>query len=281
MTIANQDQADRWNSGEDGAHWVAEKERYDRMLAPFLEMILDAAVPTAGENLLDIGCGSGATTLAAAQLVAPGQAVGIDLSAPLLERARSEAKQRQLDNVYFEQGDAQVMRFDMPFDVLISRFGVMFFADPAAAFTNLRSACHSGGRLIFVCWQPLLDNEWLTAPAAVLSEHVPLPDPQPANAPGMFALSNPDRVNELLEDAGWHDVTMTSRRAPLLLGGGGTVDDTTSFLRTGSLGRTMLNGVDTGTQARAVESIRNLLEQRADDDGVRFDSAVWVVQATA
>jgi hypothetical protein len=97
----------------------------------------------------------------------------------------------------------------------------------------------------------------------------------------MFALSNPDRVNELLEDAGWHDVTMTSRRAPLLLGGGGTVDDTTSFLRTGSLGRTMLNGVDTGTQARAVESIRNLLEQRADDDGVRFDSAVWVVQATA
>jgi SAM-dependent methyltransferase len=281
MTIPNQEQSDRWNSGEDGAHWVAEKQRYDRMLAPFLDMLLDAAMLAEGEDLLDVGCGSGATTLAAAPLVAPGRAVGIDLSAPMLEKARSGAQQEHLENVSFERGDAQVMRFDTHFDVVISRFGVMFFEDPDAAFANLRSACHSASRLIFVCWQPLLENEWLTTLAALLSEYVTLPDPGPADAPGMFALSNPDRVHQLLADAGWRDVTLTSRHTPLLLGGGGDVDDTLNFLLTGSLGRTMLSGADPDTQARALKSVRSFIEQRTDGDGVRLDSAVWVVHASA
>jgi SAM-dependent methyltransferase len=280
MSNPNQDQSDRWNSGDDGMHWVTEKERYDRMLEPFLEIVLEAAHLEQGEDVLDIGCGSGATTLAAARLVAPGKAVGLDISEPLLERARLDAERVGIENVSFERGDAQVFRFGISFDVVISRFGVLFFEDPVAAFANLRSACHTGGRFVFVSWQPMIENDWLVVPGAALVEHVALPEPAPANAPGMFSLSDPDRVRDVLIGAGWSNVRVTSRRTPMLLAGGGSIDETLAFLRSGSLGRTMLDGVDADTEARAVRSIRQLLESRADPDGVRFDSAVWLVQAT-
>jgi SAM-dependent methyltransferase len=281
VSIPNLDQSDRWNTGHDGLHWVAEKDRYDRMLRPFLEILLEAAHLEPGEDLLDVGCGSGATTLAAAPLVAPGNAVGLDLSEPLLERARHDAAKRRIENVSFDSGDAQVLQFGASFDVVISRFGVMFFADPAAAFANLHSASRSGGRFVFVCWQPMIENDWLLVPGAALAEHVALPEPPPPNSPGMFGLSDPDRVRNLLAGAGWNDVTVTSRHTPMLLGGGGSVDDTLAFLRSGSMARTMLNGVDADTEAGAVRSVRRELEARADGDGVRLDAAVWLVQARA
>jgi SAM-dependent methyltransferase len=277
----NRDQSDRWNSGDDGLHWVAEKERYDRMLEPFLEIVLEAVRLEQGEDVLDIGCGSGATTLAAARLVAPGKAVGLDISEPLLERARDDAVQGGIGNVSFERGDAQVFRFALSFDVVISRFGVLFFEDSAAAFANLRTACRPGGRFVFVSWQPMIENEWLVVPGAALAEHVALPEPVPPNAPGMFRLSAPDEVRDLLVGAGWNDVTLTSRHASMLLGGGGSIDETLGFLRSGSLGRTMLKGVDADTEARAVRSLRQVLEGRAHGDGARFDAAVWLVRASA
>jgi SAM-dependent methyltransferase len=280
MSIANTDEAQRWDCGEQGAHWAANQARYDRMLEPFTAMILQAAALQPGRRVLDVGCGCGATTLAAARLVRPGDTVGIDLSGPMLARARAGADEAGLANAVFQQGDAQVHPFEpAAFDAVLSRFGVMFFADPVAAFANIRTAVRPGGRLSFVCWQPRSANQWLLVPGAAFAEHVPPLDPAADDGPGMFALADSGRLRQILAAAGWRDIQATAKHAPLLVGGGGTIDDTIEFIRSGSMGRTMLAGVDANTVDRAVASLRAALAPHADAVGVRLGAAVWLVQA--
>jgi len=282
MSIANTDQAERWNSGEDLAHWLDNQARYDRMNEPFTALILDAAAFRPGAQVLDVGCGCGGTTLAAARLIAPGQGVGVDLSCPMLARARARAEAAGLGNAVFQQGDAQVHPFGPArFDTVISRFGTMFFADPVAAFANVRSAVRPGGRLIFVCWQPLAANQWLLVPGAALAEHLPPPGFGSGDGPGMFAFADPDRVRPILAAAGWRDIEITSEPRSILVGGGGSVDDAVEFLRTGSMGRMMLAGADADTVDRAVASVRAALTPYADAEGVHLDAGVWLVQAAA
>ena len=282
MSIANTDQAERWNSGEDLAHWLDNQARYDRMNEPFTALILDAAAFRPGAQVLDVGCGCGGTTLAAARLIAPGQGVGVDLTRPMLARARARAEAAGLGNAVFQQGDAQVHPFGPArFDTVISRFGTMFFADPVAAFANVRSAVRPGGRLIFVCWQPLAANQWLLVPGAALAEHLPPPGFGSGDGPGMFAFADPDRVRPILAAAGWRDIEITSEPRSILVGGGGSVDDAVEFLRTGSMGRMMLAGADADTVDRAVASVRAALTPYADAEGVHLDAGVWLVQAAA
>ena len=282
MSIANTDQAERWNSGEDLAHWLDNQARYDRMNEPFTALILDAAAFRPGAQVLDVGCGCGGTTLAAARLIAPGQGVGVDLSGPMLARARARAEAAGLGTAVFQQGDAQVHPFGPArFDTVISRFGTMFFADPVAAFANVRSAVRPGGRLIFVCWQPLAANQWLLVPGAALAEHLPPPGFGSGDGPGMFAFADPDRVRPILAAAGWRDIEITSEPRSILVGGGGSVDDAVEFLRTGSMGRMMLAGADADTVDRAVASVRAALTPYADAEGVHLDAGVWLVQAAA
>ena len=282
MSIANTDQAERWNSGEDLAHWLDNQARYDRMNEPFTALILDAAAFRPGAQVLDVGCGCGGTTLAAARLITPGQAVGVDLSGPMLARARARAEAAGLRNAVFQQGDAQVHPFGPArFDTVISRFGTMFFADQVAAFANIRSAVRPGGRLIFVCWQPLAANQWLLVPGAALAEHLPPPGFGSGDGPGMFAFADPDRVRPILAAAGWRDIEITSEPRSILVGGGGSVDDAVEFLRTGSMGRMMLAGADADTVDRAVASVRAALAPYADAEGVHLDAGVWLVQAAA
>ena len=208
--------------------------------------------------------------------------LGLDLSGPMLARARADAEAAGLANAVFLQGDAQVHPLEPArFDTVISRFGVMFFADPVAAFANIRSATRPGGRLVFACWQPLAANQWLLVPGAALAEHVRPPDPAPADGPGMFAFADPDRLRPILATAGWRDVEITSEHASILVGGGGSVDDAVEFLRTATQGRTMLAGADPATADRALASVRAALTPHADADGVHLDAAVWLVQATA
>jgi SAM-dependent methyltransferase len=278
MSMANSDQAEHWNSSEQAARWVDHQELHDRMLAPLGDIVLDAAALSPGDDVLDVGCGCGSTTLAAARAVAPGTAVGLDLSAPMLRRARENAAAQGLASVSFELGDAQVHSVGRAFDVVISRFGVMFFADPVAAFANVRAATRPGGRLAFVCWQPLAANEWLTVPVAAFAEHMPLPEPADQQAPGMFALAEPGRARHVLGEAGWREVTVTEWRVPILLGGG-ALDDAVDFVRTGSLGRAILDGADAATRDRALSSVRAALARHAGPDGVRLGAAVWLVQA--
>ena len=193
------------------------------MNAPFAAMILDAAGLRPGADVLDVGCGCGGTTLAAARLVAPGQAVGLDLSGPMLARARAGAEAAGLGNAEFRQGDAQVHPLEPGrFGAVLSRFGVMFFADPVAAFANIRSAARPDGRLVFVCWQPLAANQWLLVPGAALAEHVPPGGFGTGDGPGMFAFADPDRIRQVLAGAGWRDVKVTAEQASILVGGGGS-----------------------------------------------------------
>jgi SAM-dependent methyltransferase len=280
MTIANTEQAAHWNDRDATGDWVTHQERYDRMLEPFTDLILDAIALTPGNRVLDVGCGCGATTLAAARNVAPGTALGVDLSVPMLARARQNAQNAGLTNTSFEEGDAQVYRFGAVFDAVISRFGVMFFADPVAAFANLRTATRPGGRLAFACWQPLLANEWLAVPAGALLEHIPPPDFGDPHAPGMFALAEPDRTIGILDHAGWREVSVTPWRTSILVGGG-TLEDAIAFLQARSVGRRILDSADAPTQARAIQAVREALGRHADADGVQLGAAVWLVQATA
>jgi len=282
MNIVNTAQAEHWNTGDAVDHWVANQDRYDRMNAPFAAMILDAARLGPGADVLDVGCGCGGTTLAAARLVTPGQAVGLDLSGPMLARASARAEAAGLGNAEFRLGDAQVQPLEPArFGTVLSRFGVMFFADPVAAFANIRAATRPAGRLTFVCWQPLAANEWLLVPRAALAEHVPPGGFGSGDGPGMFAFADPDRIRPVLAGAGWRDVTVTARQTPILVGGGGSVDEAVEFLRTATVGRTMLAGAGPGTAARALASLRDALAQHADAEGVRLGAAVWLVQAAA
>jgi SAM-dependent methyltransferase len=282
MTTANLEQTAHWNSEAGGGHWVTHQARHDRMLEPFQTMILTEARIRPGERVLDVGCGCGATTRAAAALAAPATVTGLDLSAAMLARASDDARSARLANVSFIQGDAQVHSLDSTsFDVVISRFGLMFFDDPVAAFTNLRQATQRGGRLVFVCWQPMAANQWLLVPGAALAEHVPPPAPLSPDAPGMFALAVPDRLRGILAAAGWREVTVTPARTSMLVGGGGTVDEAVQWVRAGSMARSMLADADPMTEQRALASVRSALVPYADSDGVHLDAAVWVVRALA
>jgi SAM-dependent methyltransferase len=201
----------------------------------------------------------------------------------MLARAQADAEAAGLGNAVFRQGDAQVEPLEpASFDTVISRFGVMFFADPVAAFANIRSAARPGGRLVFACWQPLAANQWMLVPGAALAEHLPPPPaPVPADGPGMFAFADPERLRPILAAAGWRDAEITSEHASILVGGGGSVDDAVEFLRTATQGRTMLAGADAATAERVLASVRAALTPFADADGVHLDAAVWLVQAVA
>jgi SAM-dependent methyltransferase len=281
MNIVNTAQAEHWNTGDGVAHWVDNQDRYDRMNAPFAAIILDAAGLRPGVDVLDVGCGCGGTTLAAARLITPGQAVGLDLSGPMLARARARAEAAGISNAEFRQGDAQVQSLEPArFGAVLSRFGVMFFDDPVAAFANIRSATQPAGRLAFVCWQPLAANQWLLVPRAALAEHVPPAGFGSGDGPGMFGLADPDRIRHVLTGTGWRDIEIIPEQAPILVGGG-SVEDAVEFLRTGTMGRTMLAGTDASTAARALASVRTALAQHADAEGVHLGAAVWLVRAAA
>jgi len=191
--------------------WAEVREPLELQLAPLGRRALAALAPHPGESVLDIGCGGGETALDLARSVAPdGTVVGVDLSAAVLAFARRAAK--GCERVRFVQADAQVFPFEpASFDAAFSRFGVMFFADPTAAFVNIRRSLRPNGRLAFVCWRALEENPLDIVPLRAASAHLP---PQPAHdpdAPGPFAFANPDRVRGILERAGFGEIEITAR----------------------------------------------------------------------
>ena len=177
-------------------------------------------------------------------------------------------------------GDVQTFPFPARgYDVAVSRFGVMFFDDPEAAFLNVACALASGGRLAYVCWQDLLANPFIAVPGLALAEHVPLPDLGPPGSPGMFALADPACIRFLLAAAGLAEVVVKPLAEEILLGGRGTLDDAVEFLRQGGMGRAMLNGADEAARDRAVASVRDALAPYVTAEGVRIGAAAWVVTA--
>jgi SAM-dependent methyltransferase len=271
VSTPNAEQITHWN-GEEARHWIDAQGRYDRQLEPFADAVLDAAALARTDRRLDLGCGCGRTTLLAAQRGAT--AVGVDISAPMLEQARADATAQHVENARFEQADVQSRTFaEGSFDVAISRFGVMFFDDPLAAFSNVAHALTPGGRLVFVCWQDLAHNEWLLVPGMAAAEHVALPDTGAADGPGMFSLADPDHVRALLAKAGFEGIDVAPFETRMLLAGGGTLDETIEFLLATGIARTMFENAAPDARARAVDAVRSALAGHYEGDGVRLGAA--------
>jgi SAM-dependent methyltransferase len=276
--IANIEQYEAWN-GDQGQRWVANAKRQDEVLAPVGEVVLAVAAPTAGERVFDVGCGCGATTLAAATLVGDrGSALGLDLSGPMLEVARRRAATADIGNATFIQGDAQTHAVEpQGVDLAISRFGTMFFTRPSDAFTNIASALRPDGRLCIATWEPLDANEWLAVPGAALLKHTSLPD-DVTEGPGMFAQSEPGLIYETLRDAGFTDIDVQAHTLTLTLGA--TIDDAIGQLeRTGAARRLLETMPDERTRDAAFDDVREALIPFQTERGVQLEAGVLLTTA--
>jgi SAM-dependent methyltransferase len=278
LDAGNADQADYWN-GEAGRAWTALQESQDRLFAPITAALFDAAAPRPGEGVIDVGCGAGETTLAAA--AATGRALGVDVSEPLLERARARAAAAG-SPARFALADATAYDFsDEGADLLISRFGVMFFANPAASFANLRRGLKAGARLVFVCWREPKFNPWLMLPYSAAVKHAP-PPPRPGpEDPGPFAFSDEQRVRRILGAAGFSGVSLTPLDFSLDVGVGEGLDNAVAkSLEIGPASRALADQPE-AVRAAATAEIRAALAEHLQDGAVPLGAAVWIVRATA
>jgi SAM-dependent methyltransferase len=268
----NEAQVEYWNSAM-GEQWAQNQENLDRLLAPLSEAAISAAALQQGERVLDVGCGCGATTLVMADQGAI--ATGIDVSRPMLGKARSRAEGRS--NPEFVLADAALHGFNGDYDVLFSRFGVMFFVQPVAAFANLRSALRSGGRVCFLCWQPADRNPWVSVPMVVARKLLPPADPIDPKAPGPFAFGDAEYVSDILTQAGFNAVQATSLERPLSLGRDATA--ATEFVtRIGPVSRALVD-LDEARRDELMNEIRITLESHTGDHGVELGAACWIVTA--
>jgi ubiquinone/menaquinone biosynthesis C-methylase UbiE len=276
--IANAEQAASWD-GHRGDHWVRYADRYDALIERLTPPLVRAAAVGASDRVLDVGCGCGTTTRIAARAARTGSVLGIDLSAAMLHEAERRTRAEGLGNVRFEHADVQVHPFaPAEFDVALSRFGVMFFEDPVAAFSNLACALRPGGRITFLCWQERDRNEWVTVPVGAALTVVPPPDPLPEGAPGPFSLGKPERIRQVLADAGFDDIELREVAEPLYLG-----DDAAhaiDFWQGSGIARVLLDDVDGVTERRAIEAVHDALRPHERPDGIRLGSAAWLVSAT-
>ncbi len=276
MAVApsNAAQESAWD-GVDGGRWAEYADLLEGMPARYDGALLDAAGIGRGSRVLDVGCGTGSVTRAAARRAATGAALGVDLSTAMIAVARDRAARAGLPNAAFLRADAQAHPFPTAgFDVVVSRTGASFFGDPPAAFANLARATAPGGRLALLTWQSPAQNEWITEIAGVLAGHPP-PAP-PAGVPGPFALADPEVVRPLLAAAGFVDVQIAGVREPVLFGPDpGVARDVLADL----LGW-MADGREPAERARARAALLATMQAHHGPDGVAFGSAAWLVTAS-
>ncbi len=277
---ANDEQIAYWNE-KAGPKWVAMQERLDAQLASLEGALLERAALLPGERVIDIGCGCGSTTLEAAARVGPGGAVlGADISRPMLERARERAAAAGLKNADFAEADAQVFPFAPgQADAVISRFGVMFFADPAAAFANIRRALTPAGRLCFVCWRPMSENPWMRVPLAAAAKHLELPPPPEPHAPGPFAFDDAEWVRSILDMAGYSSIQIDRHDARLPIGNSADIERSVDFAIDIGPVSSLLMGKGDDIRSAVRASIREALTPLLTPEGVVADFATWLVSA--
>lgn len=273
-SVINIQQAEAWN-GWEGTAWADNAPRYDAMMGGFNQPLLALAAIGETDNVLDVGCGTGQITLLAARRATRAQAVGVDISEPMLTRARADAAEKGIGNVRFDQADAEVHPFEEGgFDVVISRGGVMFFSDPAAAFANIARALRPGGRMVFIVPQagrPDSDYAQATAALAPLMRR-----PSPA-ARGMGSLSDPDRIHRTLGEAGLAEVNV--RPVEALMDYGRDAAEAADFILGQGPVRFNLQDVDQATVTHARQELRAALTAYESPGGVRIRGSVWLVSA--
>jgi SAM-dependent methyltransferase len=276
----NADQIAYWN-GPGGQRWTDRQQAQDIMLAPVSDVLIDRARASAGERIVDVGCGCGATSVALAQRVGPaGHVLGIDISAPMLVRARQIAPAGL--PVDFVLADATVYPFEpASFDLLFSRFGVMFFADPALSFANMRKALRPSGRLAFACWREPRENPWMMTPLQAVYQHVPKMPPQGPEDPGPFAFASEARVQRILGEAGFSKIAMEPCGLTLDIAiGRGLEAAVESALEIGPASRA-LEGQPLDLRAAAKNSVREVLTPFASGSAVPLPGSIWIVTANA
>jgi SAM-dependent methyltransferase len=274
---SNRDQIDYWN-GRAGNRWASDQEKLDASLAPFGNAAIAKAAIKPGDHVVDIGCGAGATTIALAEKIgASGSVLGIDVSAPMLARARERTK--NLTNVTLLEADASTHAFDEKYDRLFSRFGVMFFVDPIAAFTNLKTALRNQGRLSFVCWRPLPENPWMLLPLQAVTSVIGPEPPSAPDAPGPMAFANPDRVQKILSAAGFDKIEIEPFSADYVYPPGGLEAAIESATKIGPAARALAEAPK-ALQPKARDAIGAVLQKYVKQDVVALPAATWIVSAS-
>jgi SAM-dependent methyltransferase len=267
----NTDQVAFWN-GDAGQKWVRSQERLDRMLSLVSDKLLEAAKPAASDRVLDIGCGCGDTSIALAKSGA--KVTGIDISAPMLAHARHRAP-----DLTFLETDASTYAFQQDFSLLVSRFGVMFFSNPDAAFANLRRALAPSGRVAFACWRDWRENEWVRVPMTVARPLLPPQPPMGPEDPGPFSFADLGRVRRILANAGFDRIEARPVDVPMEMGK--TVDEAVVHLQEiGPVSR-MLTDAEPALREKVVSAIREAVRPYGAKLPVTLGGAIWIVTAVS
>ena len=275
--MTNAEQIEFWN-GTAGHRWARLQDRIDLQLNNITDALMPFADARPGMRILDIGCGAGTTTLRLGMVVAPGGTVaGIDISVPMLDVARARAQAMNADIVFLES-DASRHDFQPVFDLVFSRFGVMFFDDPVAAFRNIRRALVPKGRLAFVCWRSFKENEWAFVPFAAASHLLPEQPPADPNAPGPFAFADAQRLKKILAKANFADIRI--EKLDTVSNVGADLDQAAdAALNIGPLSRAAAD-VSDGTREEIRSVVKAALEKYETPSGVTPGAACWLVGAT-
>lgn len=274
----HQRQIDYWN-GEGASHWVERQAQTDAMLQPVTAALLTRASAMPGNHVLDVGCGCGDTTLRLAEVVGPaGRVTGIDISASMLAVAADRLRGFPQAGTLLADAAAQPLPAA---DLIVSRFGVMFFGDPKAAFANLRRALRPGGRIVFACWRRFDENVWARLALMAAYGHVPrLPRMDPRD-PGPFAFADPGHVGEILDAAGFTGAAIDPVDVAIAPLAGGTLAETaTQLLEIGPASRAVA-GQPPETVAAVARDIEKALEPYQGVDGIKLPAAIWIVEARA
>ena len=269
-----------WN-GEGGRNWVSREDRLEASLKIFGQQAINTAGIVENNRILDIGFGCGETSIDLARLVGSGGHVhGVDISTTMVDTAQKKAKKDGVGNISFECADAQTSALAHgEYDIVFSRFGVMFFDDPVTAFKNIYAGLKPTGRIAFMCWAGRQENSWVRLPLQVVAKHLDLPPPPAPDAPGPFSLSDENRVTGILAEAGFSDITVEMFRTPFVLGG--DLAEAVSFLMELSPSGGAIKQAEANEELRAAIAVdmADMLKSHSSERGVSMDAAALIVTA--
>jgi len=282
-TVVNSGMRDYWNDAG-GRMWVNYQDIIEVGMSPFGIKAMDELGIVPDQRVLDIGCGCGDTTIELSRRVGnDGYVLGVDISEKIISSANKKVELKKQNNVDFKCIDAQIYDFGKEsFDIIFSRFGVMFFDDPVAAFSNLRASLRSNGRIVFVCWQPVKVIEWISLPLEIISRHIELPPPPPPQpeAPGGFSFGDANRVEKILRSAGYSDINIEPYNTKINIGK--SLDEAQTFLTHIGPAGTILDNpdIDSEVRMRFIADLHNTLKAHQTEKGVSLGAATWLVTAS-